>query len=217
VEVLDMHSFDTHWVKPDACAFSYRQSRWKRAPGREIVLALQLGLAPNAHPAVRYAELVRALDGAEPTPERVRERVLALRRDKSMLLEAASTDPNRRSVGSFFLNPVLSSTEAERLAELALTRGLIGAPSELPQYPQPDARVKLAAAWLIERSGTHKGERHGAVGISSRHSLALVHHGGGTTRALLDLADQVRARVQQSFGVELDLEPVRLGFEPDAK
>ena len=204
VEVLDMRSLGTRWVTPADCGFSYRQSRWKRAPGQEVVLALQLQLAPQARPHVHYAELVRALAGAEPTTARVREQVLELRRNKSMLLEAESSDPNRRSVGSFFLNPVVSASEAARVRELA---------GELPQYPQTDGTVKLSAAWLIEHAGTHKGERHGAVGVSSRHCLALVHHGGGTTRALLDLADALRARVRHSFGIELEQEPVRLGFD----
>jgi UDP-N-acetylmuramate dehydrogenase len=132
--------------------------------------------------------------------------VLELRRSKSMLLEAAATDPNRRSVGSFFLNPVVSASEAQRMRELA---------SELPQYPQADGRVKLSAAWLIERSGTQKGERHGAVGVSSRHCLALVHHGAGTSALLLDLAAELRARVRRSFGIELELEPVRVGFDAE--
>lgn len=204
VEVLDMRSLATHWVERAACDFSYRHSRWKRDPGQEVVLALQLQLAPRARPHVHYAELVRALADAEPTPLLVRQHVLELRRNKSMLLEAASTDPNRRSVGSFFLNPIVSTSEAARVRALA---------GELPQYPQADGTVKLSAAWLIERSGTHKGERHGAVGVSSRHTLALVHHGGGTTRALLDLAAELRARVQKSFGVELEIEPQRLGSD----
>ena len=204
VEVLDLRSLSTHWVEPSACDFSYRQSRWKRAPGQEVVLALQLQLAPHACPQLHYAELVRALAGAEPTPERIRQQVLALRRNKSMLLEAGSTDPNRRSVGSFFLNPVVSASEAQRMSEQA---------SGLPQYPQADGTVKLSAAWLIEHAGTSKGERHGAVGVSSRHCLALVHHGGGSTHALLELAAELRGRVQKRFGLALELEPVRLGFD----
>jgi UDP-N-acetylmuramate dehydrogenase len=210
VEVLDVHTLQTHWVERADCAFSYRHSRWKHAPGREIVLSLQLDLAPGAQPTLQYAELTRALHGETPTPSRVRERVLELRRNKSMLLE---NDENRRSVGSFFMNPIVAASEAERVCELALQRSLIKHASELPQYPQADARVKLSAAWLIERSGTHKGERHGAVGISTKHCLALVHHGGGSTHALLELAEQVRARVQHSFGIALELEPVRLGFD----
>jgi UDP-N-acetylmuramate dehydrogenase len=213
VEVLDMSSLDTRWVAPEACAFGYRQSRWKRQPGQEIVLAVQLALAPGAQPHVRYAELLRALGDEAPTPARVRERVLELRRSKSMLLEATSSDANRRSVGSFFLNPVVSTSEAARVCELARARGAIANDSELPQYPQPDGSLKLSAAWLIERSGTAKGERHGAVGVSSRHTLALVHHGGGSTRELLALAELLRERVQTSFGIDLELEPVRLGFD----
>jgi len=204
VEVLDVRALTTRWVEAAACGFSYRQSRWKRAPGDEVVLALALQLAPHARPHVHYAELLRALSGAEPTPRLVRDRVLELRRNKSMLLEAASHDPNRRSVGSFFLNPVVSASEAERVRANA---------GELPQYPQADGTVKLSAAWLIEHAGTHKGERHGAVGVSSKHCLALVHHGGGTTRALLDLAAELRARVHDRFGIALELEPVRLGFD----
>jgi UDP-N-acetylmuramate dehydrogenase len=204
VEVLDMHSLATRWVEPAASGFSYRHSRWKRAPGQEVVLALQLQLAPHAPPALHYAELVRALGSEKPTPGLVRQRVLELRRNKSMLLEAAASDPNRRSVGSFFLNPIVPASEAQRMRALT---------AELPQYPQANGSVKLSAAWLIEHSGTRKGERHGAVGVSSRHCLALVHHGGGTTDALLDLAAELRARVRRSFGIELELEPVRLGFD----
>jgi UDP-N-acetylmuramate dehydrogenase len=210
VEVLDVASLQSHWVARAACDFSYRNSRWKRAPGAEIVLALQLQLAAAAGAAanIRYAELERALAGREPTPERVRETVLELRRSKSMLLEAAASDPNRRSVGSFFLNPVVSVAEAERVVALARSRNL----GEPPQYPQADGTLKLSAAWLIERAGTLKGERHGAVGISSKHTLALIHHGGGSTRALLELAELVRERVKRSFGIELEPEAVHLGF-----
>jgi UDP-N-acetylmuramate dehydrogenase len=81
----------------------------------------------------------------------------------------------------------------------------------MPRFEQPDGRVKLAAAWLIERAGFRKGERRGAVGISSRHALSLVHHGGGSTRELLALADEIHARVRERFGVELVREPVLLG------
>jgi UDP-N-acetylmuramate dehydrogenase len=204
VEVLDVRSLSTHWVTPADCSFSYRHSRWKGNPGAEIVLSLQLQLAPGARPHVHYTELVRALANAEPTPALVRERVLELRRGKSMLQEAASHDPNRRSVGSFFLNPVVSASEAARVGALA---------PALPQYPQADGTVKLSAAWLIEHAGTCKGERRGAVGVSSKHSLALVHHGGGTTQALLDLAAELRARVQSRFGVAIEIEAVLLGFD----
>jgi UDP-N-acetylmuramate dehydrogenase len=84
----------------------------------------------------------------------------------------------------------------------------------MPRYPAEDGRVKLAAAWLIEHAGIRKGDRRGQIGISSRHALALVHHGGGSSAELIDFARRVRDRVRDQFGVELVPEPVMLGFEP---
>jgi UDP-N-acetylmuramate dehydrogenase len=78
----------------------------------------------------------------------------------------------------------------------------------VPQFPAKPGHIKLAAGWLIENAGIHKGLRVGNVGVSSRHTLALVHHGGGTTAELLQLARQVRAAVDQRFGVQLTPEPV---------
>ena len=121
-------------------------------------------------------------------------------------------DDNRRSAGSFFLNPVVAPELADQVAATAVSAGLIARGDELPRYPAPNDQVKLAAGWLIEHAGFRKGERRGAVGISSRHALALVHHGGGRSAELLAFADEIRARVQQRFGVALALEPVLLGF-----
>jgi UDP-N-acetylmuramate dehydrogenase len=100
---------------------------------------------------------------------------------------------------------------AEALLERLLSERVIERAGELPRFPAGEGRVKLAAAFLIERAGFHKGERRGAVGISSRHALALVHHGGGTTEALLAFAQEIEDRVQQRFGIALEREPVLLG------
>jgi UDP-N-acetylmuramate dehydrogenase len=139
----------------------------------------------------------------------VREAVLALRREKSMVLDPV--DPNRRSAGSFFTNPVLEAAEAEEVARRAEGAGLSA--RAMPRFETPDGRVKLSAAWLIERSGMVKGTRRGPVGISSQHCLALVHHGGGATADLLGLAAEVRARVEEKFGVLLEPEPTLVGCE----
>ena len=206
VEVLDRASLRSQWLQADQCGFGYRHSRFKAQPERELVLSLQLGLEPGAAACLRYTELAQvfAAHSGKPSLAEVRHAVLQLRRGKSMLLDAQ--DPNRRSAGSFFLNPILDPDEAERIARLVPG-------TRMPRYPQPDGRVKLSAAWLIEQAGTHKGERHGPVGISTRHTLALVHHGGGTSRELLALATLVRERVQKSFAVTLSLEPVCIGFD----
>lgn len=128
-----------------------------------------------------------------------------------MVIDAA--DENRRSVGSFFMNPVVASSDAERIVRQALREGVVAQESDVPRWPTADGRVKLAADWLVERAGSSKGERRGAVSVSSRHALALVHHGSGMTTGLVALAREVRDRVQTRFGVMLMQEPVFLGFD----
>jgi UDP-N-acetylmuramate dehydrogenase len=224
VEVLDIAQGTTHWVERSDCQFDYRMSRWKRQPGREIVLAVRLALRAStgghvhghARSETLYPELAKALPAdSKLSLNDIRLAVLGLRRGKSMLLDAGSIhDENRRSVGSFFLNPVVSPETARAVLDTALRSQLIRTEHELPRYPQASGEIKLSAAWLIERSGTAKGERHGQVGVSTKHTLALVHHGGASTRDLLALANLLQTRVQNCFEIALTPEPVLLGFEP---
>jgi UDP-N-acetylmuramate dehydrogenase len=186
---------------PAECAFSYRDSLFKsRQPGRHVVTAVSFALRAGGIPSLRYPELRQRFADGVPSLAEVRSTVLAIRRAKSMLVEAG--DENRRSCGSFFLNPIVPAAVAAAAGERF--SGL-----EMPRYPQPDGRVKLSAAWLIEHSGLPKGLRSGNVGISSRHALALVCHAGATTRELMAFAEQLRARVQEQSGISLSPEPVR--------
>ncbi|MFW6050387.1 MAG: UDP-N-acetylmuramate dehydrogenase [Myxococcota bacterium] len=212
VRVLDRRTLEVHDLGPSECGFAYRDSRFKREPGRHAVLEVTFALVPGGAPAVRYAELERALEEAgdeAPTLAAVRDTVLRLRRAKGMVIDP--DDANRRSAGSFFTNPVVSDAEAARVVERALALGVARDPSEVPRWPAGGGRTKLAAGWLIERAGIAKGHRQGHVGVSSRHALALVHHGGGTTDELLALARRVRDTVHARFGVTLVPEPVLLG------
>jgi len=219
IRVLDRQSLEERTLPPEACRFGYRDSRFRRHPGRFVVLSATFRLVPLARggaPAPRYPELARAVAEGGRTPDlrRVRETVLALRRSKSMVLDPE--DENRRSVGSFFVNPVLPAAEAERVGERAAASGAVANPSEMPRFPTgTDGELKLSAGWLIEAAGFAKGERRGPVGLSSRHALALVHHGGGTTAQLLALAREIRGRVEAHFGVRLQPEPIFLGFGDD--
>lgn len=204
VRVLRRDTLDAEELGPERCDFSYRDSLFKREPERFIVCGVRFALRPAAPGTVRYAELEeRVASGA--TLAEIRAAVLQLRRAKSMVIDP--DDPNHRSAGSFFLNPIVDADEADRLVAQALAENLVGSPAEVPRYPAGEADVKLAAGWLIERAGIAKGTRRGAVGVSTNHALALVHHGGGTTAALLSLAEEIRTRVRDRFGIELELEP----------
>jgi UDP-N-acetylmuramate dehydrogenase len=118
-------------------------------------------------------------------------------------------------VGSFFLNPIVEADVAEALFADAARTGIVERAADVPRWPMPDGRIKLAAGWLVERAGVAKGERHGPVGVSERHALCLVHRGGGTSAQLCALARNVRARVRTRFGIDLVAEPTFVGFEAD--
>lgn len=204
VLVVDRTTLTFEELAPDACGFGYRDSMFKRQPERYIVHSVRFALRPDGPATLRYAELERQVSPKASLGE-VRNAVLDLRRKKSMVIDP--DDPNRRSAGSFFLNPIVSATDADRVAAVAVSKGMAPDLGAVPRYPMPNGDVKLAAGWLIEKSGIAKGTRRGPVGISTNHALALVHHGGGTTTELLTFADEVRSRVQAQFAIPLQREP----------
>lgn len=206
VRVLERATGALQWLSKDELRFSYRDSLLRRDLNRYIVVEVAFALHAGGAPAVRYAELQQALASSQnPTLVDVKTEVLRLRRKKSMVLD--ESDPNTQSVGSFFTNPLVDAERAARVAQLALGFGLGG----VPQWPQADGRVKLAAGWLIENAGFARGLRRGPVGLSSAHALALVHYGGGTTHQLLALAQEVRDGVKAKFGVTMHPEPILVG------
>lgn len=177
------------------CGFGYRTSRFKAAPAEFVVLSVdfQLALSPHSEP-IAYTELARSLgvEVGERAPLRdVADAVLALRRGKGMVLDAA--DHDAWSAGSFFTNPVIAAESVP-----------VGAPA----WPQSDGLVKTSAAWLIEQAGFTKGYGDGPVKLSTKHTLALTNRGAATTADLLALAREIRDGVQAKFGVVLVPEPM---------
>lgn len=190
------------------CEFGYRTSRFKdRDRDRFVIARVTYRLSANGKPAVRYPELQKYLAERgvnDPTLSDVRDAVLTIRRRKAMVIDPSDTDS--RSVGSFFVNPVVSVAELERIK-----RDLSS--EDLPAFPVSKDRVKLSAAWLIERAGIARGFTHGNVGTSTKHALAIVNRGGGTAREVIELKDLIQKRVVDLSGIALAVEPVFVGFD----
>ena len=183
------------------CGFGYRTSRFKRDPGRYVVLTVtfQLRLGDLGAP-VQYAELARTLGvgpGERVPMVKVRPAVLGLRTGKGMVLDAE--DHDTWSAGSFFTNPLLNAEQSALL------------PEDAPRWEQPDGRVKTSAAWLIDRSGFAKGYGNDRVSLSTKHTLALTNRGSASTADLVALAREIRSGVEVKFGVRLENEPVMVG------
>ena len=190
------------------CGFEYRRSRFNSIDrGRYIVTRVDYRLTHGGAPTLRYADLQRAIeedreDGREPSLAEVAAAVRNVRESKGMLL--VEGDPDCRSAGSFFKNPVVTE---ERVQQIARTIA-----KQPPRFPAGPGQVKLPAAWLIEQAGFPKGYVLGAAGISSRHTLALINRGGASSEAILKLASQIVAAVDAQFGISLEKEPAMVGF-----
>ncbi|MGD0444739.1 MAG: UDP-N-acetylmuramate dehydrogenase [Edaphobacter sp.] len=197
----------------ETCHFGYRRSLFNaEARGRYIVTAVSYKLRLGGEPALRYADVknyfaAQIERGEKPTLRQVYDAVRSIREQKGML--AGQGGPNGRSAGSFFKNPVISST---MVPQIALAAGCKA--EDVPQYRAGEGKVKLAAAWLVEQAGFHKGFSIGRVAISSCHTLALVNLGGATAAELIALRDAVMRAVNDKFAIQLEQEPVMLGFPP---
>ncbi len=205
VTVLDVKTGDDVVFRNADCRFAYRQSRFKHADAdRYVVTAVTFLLQAEGRPVIRYPELEKsiaaavdlaALESGAPVLRAVREAVLGLRRRKSMVIDP--DDPNTRSVGSFFTNPVVPAEAAEKLR---------AAYAGLPTFASGDG-VKIPAAWLVEQAGFARGYMSAGAAVSENHTLALVNR-GTTSAALLSLAQRITDAVEEKFGIRLEKEPV---------
>jgi UDP-N-acetylenolpyruvoylglucosamine reductase len=232
VRVFDRLTSEISIIPNEECRFSYRNSLFKAHAGlggravrsaegvcgggappgasRYVVLDVTFGLARDSlSMPVKYAELASEMGvrtGERVAVAEVRSAVLKIRARKGMVLSHG--DPDSKSAGSFFTNPVLSPAEFAGLETAAARAGA----GPVPRFDGGGGRIKVPAAWLIEHAGFGKG--YGAPGrarVSSKHTLALVNAGGATTADLLALAREIRSGVHAAFGVTLDPEPTLVG------
>ena len=213
VSVRALDRMTQHFVRlsREECRFRYRSSLFNAgARDRYLITSVSFALARNAAPALSYADLRRHFgEGARPGPLAIYHATREIRQRKGMLI--VEGDPDCRSAGSFFKNPI---TDGERLHVIAAALSIDV--EAVPHWPVAGGDgVKLAAAWLVEQAGFGRGFALGQAGISSRHSLALVNRTGRATFAdIARLRDLIRHEVEARFGLRLEQEPIELG--PDS-
>ncbi len=213
VRVLERETLAVHELSNAECGFSYRSSIFNSSRrGSYIVLRVTFALRPGSRPRLSYPDLRHYFGERRESPSlsEVRDAVLKIRASKAMVISPG--DPDSRSAGSFFKNPVVSEEVAAMVEEAARRVEDSSIAGTLPRFAAPEGKVKLPAAWLIERAGFHKGFSRGPVGLSSKHTLALVNLGGATARDILALMREIQARVRESFGIDLRPEPEFVGF-----
>jgi UDP-N-acetylmuramate dehydrogenase len=199
VRTFDRKSKEVKTFTASECGFGYRSSIFKNETERYIILdvTFQLRLGEESLP-IGYVELAKELGveiGARVAITKVRDAVLKLRGAKGMLLGHGI-----KSAGSFFMNPILERSAAEKL------------PSDAPRWPMADGRVKTSAAWLMERSGVNKGDQLAGAQISPKHVLALSNTGDATAKDLIELARSAQEKVRAKFGIVLQSEVQLVGL-----
>jgi len=207
VQVYDRKHRQIRELCNEACAFSYRTSIFNTTERhRFVILRVTFALTPQGPPHLQYADLKHHFEGrsSRPTLSEVRDAVIQIRARKGMLIVAG--DPDARSAGSFFKNPVVSEEKLADLKKRAEAKGLT-----MPSYPALAQTHKVSAAWLVEHSGFSRGYSLGHAGISTKHALAIVNVGGATAAEVVALKDKIQLSVEEEWGIRLELEPVFVG------
>ena len=218
VRVLDRVAKSVRELQKTECGFTYRTSIFNTTHrDRYIVLGVTFALQVGGAARIDYADVRRHFAGRTDhlSLTEVREAVRRIRASKAMLL--VPEDPDCRSAGSFFKNPIVSEERFLEIESEARRHGCLQEGESLPRFMAPAGMVKIPAAWLIERAGFQKGYTRRKAGISTKHTLALVNRGGATASDILELMREIQDRVNQIYGVWLNPEPVFVGFDEPMK
>jgi UDP-N-acetylmuramate dehydrogenase len=213
VRVLDRQTKTIATLSNKDCQFAYRASIFNTTQrDRYIILNVTYSLRPEGKTKIRHQDLEMFFPaGSNPTLGAVRDAVLNIRAGKGMVLD--ENDPDSKSAGSFFKNPLVIAKTLLRMEEAARRRGCLGPDESIPLFKAAGGVMKLPAGWLIERSGFHKGYGSGKVGLSDKHTLAMVNRGGATAREMYAFMREIQAGVRGVFGIELVPELIFVGFD----
>jgi UDP-N-acetylmuramate dehydrogenase len=216
VRVYDRETSVFETMSGADCGFAYRSSIFNTTQkSRYIVLAVTYSLNSDGAPAIRYADLKKYFDAnpGTPTLRAVRDAVIEIRAQKSMVI--AANDPNSRSAGSFFKNPIVSEEKFREIQNKAEMSGSTVTGVPIPHFAASNGEIKIPAAWLIEKSGFQKGYVLGNAGLSTNHTLAIINRGDARAREVVELKNKIQESVEGKFGVMLKPEPVFIGFKTD--
>jgi UDP-N-acetylmuramate dehydrogenase len=190
------------------CGFAYRTSIFNTSKkNRFIVLSVTFALKLNGEPKIVYKDLQNYFNGKKSNLEETREAVLEIRRAKSMVID--KNDANSKSAGSFFKNPIVNLNKFAQIKEIAKKMNL----KEVPNFSVDVSKIKIPAAWLIEKSGFQKGFQFGRVGLSTKHTLAIVNLGNAAAADVIRFKEEIQVKVKEKFGVALQPEPIFIGFK----
>jgi UDP-N-acetylmuramate dehydrogenase len=190
VEFLDLSTGMLGYFNKKECEFAYRDSRFKREPGKRVITSVNFAMPKKYRVVATYGPLTAL---SSPTPEQIFEQVVATRQSK--LPDPAVLG----NAGSFFKNPTVS---AEQFSSLSYAH------PDIVHYAAPEGKVKIPAAWLIDQLG-FKGKKLGDIACHKHQALVLVNYGNGTGEELLKLAREIKQGVYDSYGILLENE-VRL-------
>ena len=202
VRCFDRQRREVIELSNESCRFSYRTSIFNTVErDHYVVLSVSYCMTQDGPPKIAYKDLIDHFDGHQASLSEVRDAVLSIRRSKSMVIDPI--DENRRSAGSFFKNPLVTHKRFDEIAsEWSGT---------IPHFAAPDDMIKVPAAWLIEQAGYQKGYFKGNVGISTKHTLAIINRGGATAAEIISFKNDIQAAVSEKFDIDLVPEPNFIG------
>ncbi|MDD5363226.1 MAG: UDP-N-acetylmuramate dehydrogenase [Ignavibacteria bacterium] len=213
VKAIDRQTLKKVTFTNEDCEFSYRKSRFKkRETDRYVITEVIFELKQSGEPEIKYPELekyigtyvdLKSLNSSNDRLLAVRDAVLKIRRNKSMIYD--ENDADSHSCGSFYTNPVLNREDFNKFMGICTEKSL------KPPYFKEGKNFKISAAWLIENAGFKKGYTINGMGISNKHTLALVNR-GGTTKDLMHLSNLIISGVFDVFGIRPEMEPILAAY-----
>lgn len=214
VTAIDRNTLDTITYNNSDCRFDYRTSRFKTDDkDKHIITEVTFRFQKNKEPEIKYPELQKNIQSnidlnsglnLKDKLTEIRKAVISLRKKKSMITD--KSDPNSKSCGSFFMNPVLTSKE------FAEFKSIVEPVFKDFPFFKTGNDYKIPAAWLVEQSGFYKGYIKEGAGISENHSLAIINR-NGSAKDVLSLASDIEKKVFEKFGLKFAKEPVVVSNE----